>query len=488
MWNESLLQLKLENLQTYPALRGANIDRFGVALRSRDDWSLFRINPLLFASENQIPEAEATDLFIHGTRIGLFDFTYNMICPVCGGREHSHDAIDDVQTGSFHCTVCNIDVDSSLDDQVEVAFSINESVRKLDIDPYRSLEDHRRYFFSENVRRHPDLVQYQRDAIKSFVVLYPEQRKVVELRLKAGEQFQFLSIDNHSPVLIQCSPDGSGAQELELELIDSRFSQPDVIVGAGAVRIGVRNLSGKRRSFFVNKPDYPRIYAILRDHPSQRLPFLTAKMLLNNQSFRELFRVQTLSKDLNLSVKSLTLLFTDLKGSTEMYDRAGDHTAYQLVQEHFRALTRSVRENRGAIVKTMGDAIMASFSSPRDGLQAAIEMMSSMDELNQRLRESGYDLGLKIGLNEGPSLAVNSNNVVDYFGQAVNVAARVQGLATAGEIWITESVYLSPGVAEAFRQAGYESERREAQLKGVGGSAIVHRLYHCAGASQQLAS
>ncbi|MBX7059819.1 MAG: adenylate/guanylate cyclase domain-containing protein [Leptospirales bacterium] len=488
MWNHSLLKLRLDNLCSFPALQNADIEGFGAVLESLDDWSLFRINPLSFAQRHAIPTAQAVDLFVHSARIGLMDFSYNMICPMCGGREHSHEALDQVESRSFHCTICNIDVDSNLDDQVEVSFSINPAVKSLDIDPYASRENHRRYFFSDNLKRHPDLKAYQAEAIKSFVVLEPEQRKVVELRARPGETYQFLSIDNHSPSILNFGEQLQGIAEQEIEMLDRHFSHPEVQVSGEQLRIGVRNLCGVRRSFLVLKPNFPRLHEILDQHPSEKVPFLTAKMLLNNQSFRDLFRVQTLSKDLNLSVKSLTLLFTDLKGSTEMYDRAGDHTAYQLVQDHFRILTEAVRANNGAIVKTMGDAIMASFSQPLDGLRAAAQMMHSMDDFNGRLRELGYSLGLKIGLNEGPSLAVNSNSAIDYFGQSVNIAARVQGLASAGEIWISESVFQSPGIAELLDERGYQSQRVEATLKGVGGAAIVHRLQKTGGAPQESAA
>src|SRR5262249_923315 len=141
--------------------------------------------------------------------------------------------------------------------------------------------------------------------------------------------------------------------------------------------------------------DLPRLHTILREHPSTFRAFFTGKMLLNNQSFRELFRIQTLIPDLKLRLRSLTLLFTDLKGSTALYDQTGDVFAYGLVQEHYKILTESVRENSGAVIKTMGDAIMATFSSPLDGVRAALEMMEKMEEFNSRLRRENHALGLK---------------------------------------------------------------------------------------------
>ena len=126
----------------------------------------------------------------------------------------------------------------------------------------------------------------------------------------------------------------------------------------------------------------------------------------------------------------------------------------------------------------MGDAIMATFSRPVDGLLASLEMMERLEGLNQKWREDGYELGLKVGLNEGPALAVMTDDRLDYFGQSVNVAARVQGLAGSGEVWITDTVWNHPTISEIVTQRGLRNEQKEATLKGVGRPTKVVRLYH----------
>ena len=75
----------------------------------------------------------------------------------------------------------------------------------------------------------------------------------------------------------------------------------------------------------------------------KRRPFLTAKRLLTNQTFRDIYRTDTLDVDQRLKITSLTFLFTDLKGSTALYERVGDLVAYDLVRQHFRVLQRDRR-------------------------------------------------------------------------------------------------------------------------------------------------
>ena len=127
-----------------------------------------------------------------------------------------------------------------------------------------------------------------------------------------------------------------------------------------------------------------------------------------------------------------------------MYDEIGDATAYNLVRLHFDVLARAVRESSGAIVKTIGDAIMATFVNPADATRAALAMFEELDRLNDTIAEK---LELKVGIHKGHSIAVTLNERVDYFGQTVNIAARTQHLALAGEIYVTADVYEAPGVA-----------------------------------------
>src|SRR5205085_3155265 len=140
----------------------------------------------------------------------------------------------------------------------------------------------------------------------------------------------------------------------------------------------------------------------------KRRPFLTAKRLLTNQSFRDIYRTDTLDVDQGLKITSLTFLFTDLKGSTELYERVGDIVAYDLVREHFRVLNEIVAAQGGAVVKTIGDAVMATFPTPDRALAAALRMRQSVRDLKK-------DLLIKIGIHEGPCLAVTLNDRLDYF-------------------------------------------------------------------------
>ena len=127
----------------------------------------------------------------------------------------------------------------------------------------------------------------------------------------------------------------------------------------------------------------------LHDLLGKRRPFLTAKRLLTNQTFRDIYRTDTLDVDQRLKITSLTFLFTDLKGSTELYERVGDLVAFDLVRAHFRVLHEIVAAEAGAVVKTIGDAVMATFPTPDRAVAAALRMREAMRELNDERRQRG---------------------------------------------------------------------------------------------------
>ena len=208
---------------------------------------------------------------------------------------------------------------------------------------------------------------------------------------------------------------------------------------------------------------------------SHRRPFLTAKRLLSNQTFRDLYRSGTLDAQQRFRITSLTILFTDLRGSTALYDRVGDLAAFDLVRSHFDELMDAVAGEGGAIVKTIGDAVMATFPTSGRALRSAMRMREAMRRINEK--RGSDDLALNIGLHEGPCLAVMLDERQDYFGQTVNIAARVQHLAEPTAVLVTKPVFESVEVAQLIADLGYSVTSKRLPLRGVSESFEVFEIF-----------
>ena len=159
--------------------------------------------------------------------------------------------------------------------------------------------------------------------------------------------------------------------------------------------------------------------------------------MISLQVFRDLFAEATLRPGDEAGVSQVALLFSDLQGSTALYERVGDAVAFNMVREHFALLAGVVRDHDGAVVKTIGDAVMASFGDPANAVKAALAMQA---------RIADHELVLKLGVHVGPSVVVNMNDRLDYFGSTVNMAARLQGQSQGGDIVLSRAVADDPAV------------------------------------------
>jgi class 3 adenylate cyclase len=476
--NEPNLEQKLQAIGRFKRLEPALVQRFGEWLRPLDDWQLFRINPLRFAQEHGLDTATSLDLFLHGVKVGLFDLAYNMICPYCGAVEYSHTALDQVEAEHFFCTVCNVSIPSTLDQQVQVSFSLNPGVHALNVDPYADIWAYLRYYFSEDYERRPAIRARMAQNVRGFAAGAPDTDLRIAFQAEAGQSYRVTCLDYHTSLYLHVTAETARLpQIIDVDLLPGGLTPNDLTLQAGEATLLIHNRTKSLAGVDVFLLDPVVTEAMVSGEGASWRPYFTGKMLLNNQTFRDLFRVQSLAPDLKLNIRSLTIMFTDLKNSTEIYREVGDVAAYSLVREHFDYLTDVVRRHAGSIVKTMGDAIMATFSEPQAGILAALEMVQAMEQMRQRLQTEGRDWGIKIGLNEGSVLAVNADERLDYFGQNVNIAARVQGLAQAGEIWLTESIYQAPTIAETLAQHGYRTRQQSALLKGVGEQMLVYQCH-----------
>jgi ABC-type lipoprotein export system ATPase subunit/class 3 adenylate cyclase len=188
----------------------------------------------------------------------------------------------------------------------------------------------------------------------------------------------------------------------------------------------------------------------------------TAAEVTALQIFRDLFSTEALRPGEHISVGTQTVLFTDLRHSTRLYREIGDATAFGRVMNHFDVLKKVIAEHDGAIVKTIGDAVMAVFRCPANALVAMLDAQSALANPG----EGAMPLLLKAGLHSGPCIAVTLNDRLDYFGSTVNMAARLEGLSSGSEVIISRTVFEDSKVIELLKSEMYEALPFEMTLKG----------------------
>jgi class 3 adenylate cyclase len=448
------------------------IERIDHLIEHGSDRDLNRINPLVFASNYNLADEATIAAFLHAAQLGIFEIAWNVLCPGCGGVLDSGSTLKAVNRDEYNCSLCAAGYQPTLDEMVEVTFTVSPRVRRIaahEPDRLSPLEYYRQIFFSSGVDLPTNFEERFSKILLELVELGPGEKAFMSLTLPAEFVIVFDPV-THATTFIDVKGQPT-VERQNLSMVISRGQTPNeaFTLQPGPLRLTVENHTDGRVL-----PNVCIAGDDLHDLLSHRRPFLTAQRLLTNQTFRDVYRTDTLAIDQRLKITSLTFLFTDLRGSTHLYERVGDLAAFDLVRGHFRVLTEIVAGEAGAIVKTIGDAVMATFPTPDRAIAAALGMREAMRRLNaERGRD---DLLLKIGIHEGPCLAVTLNDRQDFFGQTVNIASRVQDLADAHVILTTGAVLHDQRASIMLRDHGIAPIRRPASLRGIEQDVQVYAL------------
>jgi class 3 adenylate cyclase len=447
----------------------AEIEQF---VAEAPDRALCRINAIDFAARRRLDEERVIAAFLHAARLGIFELSWNVLCPGCGGVLDTSSTLKSVKHEDYICALCAAGYQPTLDEMVEVTFTVSRRVRRIaahEPDELPFFEYMRQIFWASGMN------------IPEGLEEIGQEITLDTLELPAGEKAQ-LSLQLPQEFLIVFEPVTHAAQFIDVKGEPTRERQNLSLVfnniraptGTVAMRPGPLRLSLENRTEVRVLPAIWIAGHALHELLARRRPFLTAKRLLTNQTFRDIYRSDTIDPHQHLKITSLTFLFTDLKGSTELYQRVGDLAAFDLVQAHFRVLNEIVAAQAGAVVKTIGDAVMATFPTPDRAMAAALRIRDAMGALNAE--RGGEDLLLKIGIHEGPCLAVVLNDRQDYFGQTVNIASRVQGLAASRAIYATGQVVDHPPTATMLAASGVRPVAQHRELRGIPEAVPVYEI------------
>ena len=448
--DEPLLGEGLERLTAATPVAADLLEAFGTFVRTAADDELVRINPVRFAEQRGLPAAAVIELFLHARKLGLVAMEWQYVCPGCGEIVERLTSLTSA-TAHYFCQVCSAKRDTDLSNFVEVTFSISPDVRRSPYhDPWSlTPEEH---FFSYRFTQSGILADGSslRDRIRALaqVCAYVEPGATETFYATAEPRYLWFT---NGPALIVGDTRTSRPRSFAFEYTGVRSERFAAEIDAGPVEVEFTNATAERYALM--------IISLPGDYEVTMLPFLSGAELLSNQTFVDLFADETIVDGEGLAVRLLALLFTDLKASTELYDRIGDLKAFDLVRLHFDYLRESIAANSGALVKTIGDAVMASFVDPIDGLRAALDMQARIARLNA---DAGGELiRLKVGLHAGACLAVTLND---------RLASPVWELApssTSPSGAIVPRVGVWRGVASAASLARAHRERVWQALAGV---------------------
>jgi class 3 adenylate cyclase len=448
------------------------VDMLERMVRDAPDHALNKMNALDLAAKEGLDEERVIAALLNAVGLGMFELTWSVMCPSCAGVLSANKSLKTLDRAQYNCAFCAAGYETTLDNLVEVTFTVSPRLRKIAAhspDELSVAEYYRQVWWSSAIDLPADPEKLLREVTLETVDLPPGERAILSLQVPKGTLIVFDPVTHTAQFL-----DVGGEEASERQNLSVIFNKVQVPVDTVALRPGPLRLALENRTESRVLPAVWVANQALDDLLKRRKPILTAKRLLTNQTFRDIYRTETLAIGQRLKILSLTFLFSDLKDSTGLYDRVGDLVAFDLVNEHFRLLQEIIASERGAIVKTVGDAVMATFETPDRAIAAAIRMREAMSDLGAERQHQS--LSLKLGIHEGSCLAVTLNGQQDYFGQTVNIASRVQGLAASRSIVVTESVVENARAQALLETNGLKPTLRRVALSGVADKVSVYEI------------
>jgi len=431
--NEATLQTGIAKLRD-ASLPAAMIDLLESLLRDSPDVELAHLRPFAVARKWSVDRWATLRLFLHATRAGLLDLSWEVLCPACrSSRAPLASSLGQLKR-TAHCDVCQIEFDAEFDKSVELKFAVNPALRPREQ--------------------------------QTFCLAGPggKPHVITQLLLEAHEERAWKWPAVARPVRLR-SPQVKKPTTLELSELSSAQSiicQQDGFVFKPAADL-------KNGTNISNPNAFPVLVSL--EQLAWDDDILTAARVTNWQEFRDLFASEVISPNEEVTVGSQVVLFTDLLGSTALYRTIGDAPAYVLVRNHFAVLLDAIRANHGTVVKTIGDAVMAAFSRVDEAFAAVRQMHEKLPAADPRL---GRPPALKSSLHVGPCLAVNANGRLDFFGTTINLAARMVACCQGGDLTISDELFHRPEFSDFAKHIAAAPEPSEVNFHGF---AEPHRVW-----------
>lgn len=398
----ALLQQKLLEQNTDADL----VNRLTHFIETADDLTVARFRPYTLADYWHKPRRAVLELCLFATRVGLLDFRWELLCPLCRGAQDSPNSLGNIKA-QVHCDTCNIDFQVNFERSVELTFRPNPSIRT-------SVESK---FCVGGPQVTPHIAAQQ--------LLPPGTQRTITLPLEVG-RYRVRTLEQRGSQTVIAAPNGQTEATIT---IANAWPDAEILVSP-LPSLHLHNVSTTDQLFILERMAWNE-------------QAVTAAEVTTSQVFRDLFATEALRPGESISVGSLSVIFTDLRDSTRMYRQVGDAVAFGRVMSHFDVLREVILANNGAIVKTIGDAVMAVFTRPVAAVRALLEAQRQL----ALPPAGGVPLQLKAGVNYGPCIAVTLNDRLDYFGSTVNLAARLEGQSAAGGIVLSPAVRHDPEVA-----------------------------------------
>ncbi|GAB4295194.1 MAG: hypothetical protein Fur0025_32210 [Oscillatoriaceae cyanobacterium] len=449
--NYQLFQSRIEQVKQQPGVNATVIDSLYKWILKSDAGQRHRINPHQIARDCFMDLSLTVTGCLQAVKGGIFDLNWDIRCPHCDMVCDEHHDLSQA-SGFGKCPMCEIEFESDFAQRVEVTFSLAADIEKpitnASCAPPAALK--------------PKFQMTVDSGETNYAVDY----------LNPGKYRYCCAITLAKGIMVVEGEPTDKIQEVQLtQLPGSEFDKKQITCAPGKIKIELTNSGDSLAGLYLHEDELPNLLT-----PEQIPPRVSGLQIIHLPVYKRLFGDQVLSQRERIKISSVTVMFTDITGSTSMYEKLGDAKAYNIVRDHFEILFWAIEQQGGTVLKTIGDAVMASFITSEAAIKAAVNALVDFRDYNQN-RPEEEQVKIKIGIHRGSTVLVNLNNRLDYFGSTVNKAARIQGVSQSWEISLSEDVYHAEMLVTALKSSGqWEVTKHEVDLKGIEGKQEVYSL------------
>ena len=443
--DSALGRVRIALIESVVPDRKALAARLAEFVQVGSDADVTRIRPLDLALEWQVDGRELLAVCLSGVVSGLLELRWDLVCPSCRTATDRQASLRELPSEA-HCQLCDISFEIELDRAIEATFIPSPALRRPDPGP----------FCIGGPLRTPHVV--------SQAILPPAGSLKLNAPDKPGRYRLFVRGGATSAFEVKASGDEEARFRVEgdsLFRVDTDALQAKLAVVRPGGQLEISQSGNAERHVKLERLEWASRAA-------------TAHLVSTLPEFRRQFSGDLLRTGVSLRVARVALMFTDLTDSTALYHSVGDAKAFKVVQEHFDVLSTIIAQHRGTIVKTIGDAVMAAFTEERDALNASFAMHRAFPAFRAGNSDAARTF-LKIGVYAGPCYVVTANAILDYFGQTVNIAARLQGASGPGEV-VLDGSFADEAERSGWLESFSISEHFEARLKGLPNPVRVARI------------
>ncbi len=397
-------------------------------IQTGNESDLKRMNPQQMARLWDKPLSSVLRVMLFASKMNLLNFSWNILCPDCRTNVKNIKKLKEI-TDPVYCSHCEEDFNVDFHQGLELTFQPHPLIRKI---PQKT------YCYGNPA---------DQDHLDLHITLNPGQKRFVKINLSKGS---YRIHSDKSDEVIHAEVDENGLSNATIHFNKNR-SLTDRVYLSTTPNLIIHNQSDDKM--------------IVRcENVSKEQFIVSAAEVTSWQLFRNLFPQELIRDKKKLNAENLTILFTDLYNSSDLYRKDGDESAIGVVIDHFDILEQAIIEERGSVVKTIGDSVMAIFPKPANAVRAFYKA----DQIFRENTDHDPPIELKGGIHLGDCMAVTLNNRIDYFGNTVNIASRLVDYAGGSEVVVSSEAYKCSDLRDYLRMREHTLQKhfQEVNFKG----------------------